>query len=95
MENEKVKCAHKLMLRQSSKEQIMTIIPCEHDVLCGRSKYFYHHTGNQTFRKLIADNLEAYKSASTKKLKMQIVMTIIDTVTSRGGRFLMQDSQGC
>jgi hypothetical protein len=72
----------------------MTIIPCEHDVLCGRSKYCYHHTGNQTFRKLIADNLEAYKSAPTKKLKMQIVMTIVDTVNSRGGRFLMQDSQG-
>jgi hypothetical protein len=72
----------------------MTIIPCEHDVLCGRSKYSYHHTGNQTFRKVIADNLAAYKSAPAKKFKMQIVMAIVDNVTSRGGRFLMQNSQG-
>jgi hypothetical protein len=72
----------------------MNIIPCEHDVLCGRGKNCYCHSGNQIFRKLIAENLEAYTLALTKKLKMQTVMRIVDTVIASGGRFLMQDDQG-
>jgi hypothetical protein len=72
----------------------MSILPCEHDVLCGRSKYCFRHPGNERFRALIAENIEAYKSAPTKKLKMQLVTTIVGTVISQGGRFLSQDSQG-
>jgi hypothetical protein len=44
---------------------------------------------------LIAENVGAYKIAPTKKLKMQIVIEIVDTVIFRGGRFLTRDSQGC
>ena len=72
----------------------MNIVPCEHDVLCGRSKYCFQHSGNESFRMLIAENVEAYKLAPTKKLKMKVVITIVDTVASRGGRFLTQESQG-
>jgi hypothetical protein len=82
------------MLNQPSEKQLMNIIPCEHDVLCGRGKNCYYHSGNQIFRKLIAENLEAYTLALTKKLKMQTVMRIVDTVIACGGRFLMQDNQG-
>jgi hypothetical protein len=72
----------------------MIILPCEHDVLYGRSKNCFRHLGNQTFRMLIAENVAAYKIAATKKLKMQIVVTIVDTIIARGGRFLTQDKQG-
>jgi hypothetical protein len=34
---------------------------------------------------LIAENVGAYKIAPTKKLKMQIVIEIVDTVIFRGG----------
>jgi hypothetical protein len=44
---------------------------------------------------LIAENVQAYKMAATKKPKMQIVVTIVDTVIFRSGRFLTQDAQGC
>jgi hypothetical protein len=91
----KVKCAHIFILSQSFNKHIMTIIPCEHDVLCGRGKYCYNHSGNQAFRKLIAENNAPYKSAPTKKLKMQIVVAIVDAVISHGGRFLSKDSHGC
>jgi hypothetical protein len=72
----------------------MSISPCEYDVLCGRSKYCFRHPGNARFRALIAEYIEAYKLAPTKKLKMQVVTTIVGTVISQGGRFLSQDSQG-
>jgi hypothetical protein len=72
----------------------MNIVPFDHDVLCGRGKHCYYHAGNQTFRNLVAENLAYYTLALTKKLKMQIVITIVDTVIACGGRFLMQDSQG-
>jgi hypothetical protein len=80
---------------QSSEVHTMIIVPCEHDVLNGKNSFCFRHSGNQSFRMLIAENLEAYKMAATKKLKMQIVLTIVDTVIFRGGRFLTQDIQGC
>jgi hypothetical protein len=89
-----MKFTHKFVPIQSSEEQIMFIVPCEQDVLYGKNTYCFRHSGNQSFRMLIAENVAAYKMAPTKKLKMHIVITIVDTVIFRGGRFLRQDSQG-
>jgi hypothetical protein len=72
----------------------MIILPCEQDVLYGRSKTCFRHIGNQIFRMLITKNVTCYKKAVTKKLKMQIVITIVKAVISRGGRFLTQNNQG-
>jgi hypothetical protein len=80
---------------QSSKENALTIVPCESDVLSGKSKFCFRHSGNQTFRVVIAENVKAYKMAPTKKLKMHIVIAIAEEMRFRGGRFLFQDSQGC
>jgi hypothetical protein len=95
IETENMKFNHKFMPIQPSKECTMPIEPCKHDVLSGKSKYCFRHSGNQTFRVLIAENVTAYKMAPTKKLKMQIVITVADTVLFQGGRFLTLDSQGC
>jgi hypothetical protein len=90
-----MKFNHKFMPIQPSEEHPLPIEPCKHDVLCGKSKYCFRHPGNQTFRKLIAENVTAYKMAPKKKSKMHVVITVADTVSFRGGRFLAQDSQGC
>jgi hypothetical protein len=75
-------------------EQRMIVTPSENDVLCGRGKYSFHHNGNKQFRVLIAEHVENYRMAGTKKLKMGVVSMVVDTVLSRGGHFLIQDAQG-
>jgi hypothetical protein len=63
--------------------------PTVEDVLCGRGKICFEHPGNKTFRLLIAGHANTYQMAPpTKKMKMQVVMLIVDIVTARGGRFL-------
>jgi hypothetical protein len=68
--------------------------PRKTDVLCGRGKMRFHHEGNDSFRMLIAEHSETYKMAPTKKLKMQVVALVVDVVFSRGGRFLIQTTDG-
>jgi hypothetical protein len=63
--------------------------PTSVDVLCGRGKMCFHHVGDVSFRMLIAEHADTYKMAPTKKAKMQVVMLIVEIVTSRGGRFLL------
>lgn len=64
--------------------------PRKADVLCGRGKVRFHHEGNESFRMLIAEHLEMYKMATTKKLKMQVIELVVDFAIARGGRFLIQ-----
>lgn len=61
-----------------------------YDVLCGRGSMCFGHIGNHRFRMLIAEYAETYQMASTKKLKMQAVLLIVDIVIARGGRFLVK-----
>lgn len=66
------------------------------DVLCGRGKVCFEHQGNDVFRSLIAQHVDFYKEALTKKAKMQVVEQVVDIVLSRGGRFLVRsDSNIC
>ena len=71
-----------------------TSIPRAVDVLCGRGKMCFHHEGNDSFRMLIAEHVDTYKLAPTKKLKMQVVARVVDIVVSRGGRFMIQNKDG-
>jgi hypothetical protein len=64
------------------------------DVLCGRGKACFHHQGNDSFRMLIAEHADTYKMAPTKKIKMQVVLLIVDIVMARGGRFLINNNDG-
>ena len=83
---------HELDASRSS--QTITAIPRNEDVLCGRGKTCFFHGGNDHFRMLIAQNVELYKAAPTKKVKMQVVALVVDTVITKGGRFLTQDKDG-
>ena len=61
------------------------------DVLCGRGKTCFEHEGNNAFRKIVAQHIDAYSCALTKKAKMQVVVRVVDIVLSQGGRFLVRN----
>lgn len=84
-----------LEIEASSNEKTMlNIVPRAADVLCGRGKMCFHHEGNDSFRMLIAEHVDTYKMAPTKKLKMQVVACVVDLVVARGGRFMIQNKDG-
>mmetsp|Transcript_5323 Transcript_5323/g.15620 ORF Transcript_5323/g.15620 Transcript_5323/m.15620 type:complete len:101 (+) Transcript_5323:590-892(+) len=67
--------------------------PSPEDVICGRSREFFHHDGNTFFRKLIDDCLPRYIRARTKFDKSETIAMIVDIVESKspGGGFVRKD----
>jgi len=63
------------------------------DVLCGRGKICFDHKGNDGFRELIAKYADPYRTSSTKKAKMQVIMNVVNIVTAKGGRFLVKNKE--
>mmetsp|Transcript_17569 Transcript_17569/g.40817 ORF Transcript_17569/g.40817 Transcript_17569/m.40817 type:complete len:279 (+) Transcript_17569:284-1120(+) len=69
-------------------------IPGDYDVICGRGKDCYNHTGNRRFRIAIDMALKRYSDAGSKLQKSLIVMSIVDMFRSNsrfGGGFVRQD----
>jgi len=55
-------------------------VPSPKDVILGRGKGTFAHTGNRRFRLIIAMNLKKYVDAKTKADKSIIVASIVDRV---------------
>lgn len=68
--------------------------PEPNDVLCGRERESIRHTGNDFFRNLIVKHANSYNMASTKQKKSDVVMLVAEVIISRGGRFLIRNSEG-
>lgn len=68
--------------------------PSSKDVICGRGKGTFAHTGNRRFRVIIAMNLEKYVLATSKSEKTYIVASIVKQIkeASPNGGFLKKDS---
>mmetsp|Transcript_19426 Transcript_19426/g.32262 ORF Transcript_19426/g.32262 Transcript_19426/m.32262 type:complete len:658 (-) Transcript_19426:17-1990(-) len=64
------------------------VVPREHDVLCGRGRLFFEHSGNRRFRTIIEQWLSKYSSADTKSEKTCFVRMVVNEIASKGGRFL-------
>ena len=62
--------------------------PGSHDVICARGSRAFNHEGNRRFRDMVKDNMEAYKSASTKLEKSIIVSKIVDDVRTESPHYL-------
>ena len=58
------------------------------DVLCGKGKAFYSHSGNQRFRAVVDAHLQNYLKQQTKAARTKIVSSVTDIVLGSGGRFL-------
>lgn len=71
--------------------------PGDFDVICGRGKECYNHTGNLRFRTAINMALAPYNEADTKLQKSLIVMSIVETFRSNsdeGGFVRLDRSRG-
>ena len=60
--------------------------PSASDVICGRGTTSFYHSGNQTFRKSIADNVQNYSSTSDKRAKSMIVSAIANKFYFNGDK---------
>eukprot|EP00543_Licmophora_paradoxa_P000478 CAMPEP_0202446712 /NCGR_PEP_ID=MMETSP1360-20130828/5273_1 /ASSEMBLY_ACC=CAM_ASM_000848 /TAXON_ID=515479 /ORGANISM="Licmophora paradoxa, Strain CCMP2313" /LENGTH=365 /DNA_ID=CAMNT_0049063369 /DNA_START=77 /DNA_END=1174 /DNA_ORIENTATION=- len=67
--------------------------PLKKDVLFGRSSKALKHSGNMTFRNIIAMKANEYNSAISRPHKTLIVVGVVDMVTMHGGRFLKEDTK--
>ena len=61
------------------------------DVVCGRGKGANNFIGNRNFRDLVMHYREAYWAFPRRADKRIICYEIIDTIHSRGGRFLVKN----
>lgn len=62
-----------------------------HDVLCGRGKGANNFIGNRNFRDLVMHYRERYWEFTCRADKRDVCYEIINTIHSRGGRFLVKN----
>ena len=66
--------------------------PGNYDVICGRSKYAYHHIGNRRFRLTIQMFAGGYKECTCRKDRTRMIFRIVELIRSCGGRFIKYSS---
>jgi hypothetical protein len=79
---------------QAQTELPSNFAPSVADVMCGKGKACYNHSGNQAFRFLVETNLPRYISATTRIEKGLIVNEIAQVICSNarnGGGFIRLD----
>lgn len=59
------------------------------DILCGKSKKCFNHSGNRRFRFLVSFNLDRYKEAKSRKEKSSVVASVLCQIRDSGGKFLI------
>lgn len=65
-----------------------------YSISTGRGKKNWKHAGNTTFRELIRKNVARYIAAPAKTDKTQVVISLVDAIRNRGGRFLKLNDEG-
>jgi hypothetical protein len=69
-------------------------VPGRHDVLLGRGKARYQHTGNLRFRYWVESRAKQYDLATSSSEKKQLTHEIVQLVKDSTGRFLKDDEAG-
>eukprot|EP00543_Licmophora_paradoxa_P017257 CAMPEP_0202465856 /NCGR_PEP_ID=MMETSP1360-20130828/66909_1 /ASSEMBLY_ACC=CAM_ASM_000848 /TAXON_ID=515479 /ORGANISM="Licmophora paradoxa, Strain CCMP2313" /LENGTH=195 /DNA_ID=CAMNT_0049089777 /DNA_START=202 /DNA_END=785 /DNA_ORIENTATION=- len=69
--------------------------PTEYDVICGKGKRFYTHSGNARFREFVQSKLGGYQTVRAKYDKGLIVQEIVDMVQEKGAFLRMNKSTKC
>eukprot|EP00977_Amphora_coffeiformis_P026882 scaffold31414_cov183-Amphora_coffeaeformis.AAC.1 len=59
--------------------------PQQFDVLCGRGRKCYFHTGNEYFRQVVVSMIPNYNSATSKIEKGYILSVIVQKIRDRAG----------
>lgn len=76
------------MSRGAPSNQPLVIRP--NDVLCGRGKTSFNHSGNIRFRHIISQAIDEYRAATSKWEKSLVAARLVSVIHSSGGRFLKQ-----
>eukprot|EP00545_Synedropsis_sp_CCMP1620_P003698 CAMPEP_0119010618 /NCGR_PEP_ID=MMETSP1176-20130426/5134_1 /TAXON_ID=265551 /ORGANISM="Synedropsis recta cf, Strain CCMP1620" /LENGTH=277 /DNA_ID=CAMNT_0006963317 /DNA_START=131 /DNA_END=964 /DNA_ORIENTATION=+ len=66
--------------------------PNNFDVICGKGKRAFNHSGNKLFRQIVLERLDLYSTATTKLEKSMVVSDIMTCVRMNGGDFVKQQS---
>ena len=66
--------------------------PGDRDILLGRGRTSWGHTGNQEFRSFVGAYLKTYTESKNRNEKTNTVHLIYDEIIKSGGRFLKHDS---
>ena len=67
--------------------------PRDCDILCGRGRGVWDHSGNRQFKALIVVHAEKYAMARTKMDKGALVASMIDKMREAGVLFVKKDTQ--
>ena len=70
-----------------------TFRPRDIDILCGRGRRVWDHTGNRRFKAIIKENAHEYATARTKMEKGAIVASMVDKMREDGVLFVRKDTQ--
>eukprot|EP00934_Nitzschia_sp_Nitz4_P002157 Nitzschia sp. Nitz4//scaffold72_size95085//18070//19503//NITZ4_004747-RA/size95085-processed-gene-0.7-mRNA-1//1//CDS//3329557336//2157//frame0 len=79
--------------RDDSQGHLVLENPTEFDVLLGRGKSVYSHSGNLYLRNLVMEHAEQYDQAAFLD-KKRVAGVIVNMIKARTGRFLRQDGVG-
>ena len=73
----------------------ITTIPAENDIVCGRGKGFDLLPGNQTFRRIIAENAARYSGFRKSRTEKSILIRLIaHQLKMDNMRFVRRTKQG-
>ncbi|CAB9507082.1 expressed unknown protein [Seminavis robusta] len=76
--------------RQSASGSIGSLAIRPNDVLCGRGKISFNHSGNRRFRHIISQSIDEYRQATSKWEKSLVAARLVSVIHASGGRFLKQ-----
>ena len=68
--------------------------PLDSDILLGRSKASWSHTGNRKFRAFVGLHLKRYMECTSRLEKTMVVNIVAESVQEAGGRFLKVGKDG-
>jgi len=63
-------------------------IPSATDVLCGRHKQAFHHSGNLRLREIVARVLPSYLSTTCRRRRSRMITDICNDIDASSGKFL-------
>mmetsp|Transcript_96 Transcript_96/g.257 ORF Transcript_96/g.257 Transcript_96/m.257 type:complete len:511 (-) Transcript_96:236-1768(-) len=75
-----------------SHQKSIVLVPGEDDVLLGKRKMSMN--GNVLYHQMIMKNIKAYHEATSGDVREDILITVRDSIRSRGGCFLLQVEDG-
>ena len=78
----------------ASNNNSMTYQPGPFDVICGRGRAAFTHSGNKFFRKLITEYVEQYENTTSKAERSSVVSNVVDIVRLKGNGFVKQEADG-